>query len=251
MTGSTYLAYYTVLGSVGMITAVLLGLWLALTRANWPAAERSQVLTVAALTLIVWFAATATLAWLGAYQGGRGRIPTIQFGLLVPILIGAALIWRSPAAGRVLDAVPQHWLVGVQFYRVLGAIFVVLYAAGSLPGAFALPAGLGDLAVGVLALIVAWSYARAPSQSAGLVRWWNSFGLGDLALAFATGFMTAPSPFQLLALDAPNTMIDAFPLVLIPVFLVPLSVLLHIASLTKLHRDTALAPHASPTAKPA
>lgn len=63
--------------------------------------------------------------------------------------------------------------------------------------------------------------------------------------------MTAPSPLQLLALDAPNTMIDAFPLVLIPVFVVPLSAILHIASLTKLHRDTAQAPLVSPTAKPA
>lgn len=251
MTGSAYLAYYTVLGSVAMIAAVLLGLRAALVRARWTAAERGRVLTVAALTLIVWFAATALLAWHGAYEGGLGRIPTIQFGILVPILIGAALIWRSPAAGRILDAVPQQWLVGVQFYRVIGAIFVVLYAAGSLPGAFALPAGLGDLAVGLLALIVAWSYARAPSQSAGLVRWWNSFGLGDLVVALATGFMTAPSPFQLLALDAPNTMIDAFPLVLIPVFVVPLSAILHIASLTKLHRDTALAPLVRPTAKPA
>ena len=251
MTGSTYLAYYTVLGSVAMIAAVLLGLRAALVRARWTAAERGRVLTVAALTLIVWFAATALLAWDGAYVGGDGRIPTIQFGILVPILIGAALIWRSPAAARILDAVPQQWLVGVQFYRVIGAIFVVLYAAGSLPGAFALPAGLGDLAVGLLALIVAWSYARAPSQSAGLVRWWNSFGLGDLVVALATGFMTAPSPFQLLALDAPNTMIDAFPLVLIPVFVVPLSAILHIASLTKLHRDTALAPLVRPTAKPA
>jgi hypothetical protein len=251
MTGSTYLAYYTVLGSVGMIAAILLGLWSALTKANWPAAERGQVLTVAGLTLILWFAATALLAWLGSYQGGLGRLPTIQFGILVPILIGAALIWRSPAAGRILDAVPQQWLVGIQFYRVIGAIFVVLYAAGSLPGTFALPAGLGDLAVGLLALIVAWRYARAPSQSAGLVRWWNSFGVGDLVVALVAGIMTAPSPFQLLALDAPNTMIDAFPLVLIPVFVVPLSAILHIASLTKLHRDTAQAPLVSPTAKPA
>jgi hypothetical protein len=52
-----------------------------------------------------------------------------------------------------------------------------------------------------------------------------------------TGFLTAPSPFQLFALDAPNELISVFPLVLVPVFLVPVSVLLHVASLTKLHRD--------------
>jgi len=39
-----------------------------------------------------------------------------------------------------------------------------------------------------------------------------------------------------LALDHPNQLIGAFPLAIIPVFLVPLSVLLHLASLQKLRR---------------
>jgi hypothetical protein len=52
-----------------------------------------------------------------------------------------------------------------------------------------------------------------------------------------TGFLTSPSAFQLFAFDLPNELISQFPLVLIPVFLVPLSVLLHLASLTKLRRD--------------
>ena len=47
-----------------------------------------------------------------------------------------------------------------------------------------------------------------------------------------TGFLTSPSAFQLFAFDLPNELISQFPLVLIPVFLVPLSVLLHLASLT-------------------
>ena len=64
------------------------------------------------------------------------------------------------------------------------------------------------------------------------------FGLLDLVVALGTGFLTSPSPFQLLSLAAPNTLVSAFPLVLIPVFAVPLSVLLHVASLMKLRRET-------------
>jgi hypothetical protein len=41
------------------------------------------------------------------------------------------------------------------------------------------------------------------------------------------GFLTSPSPFQLFAFDLPNELIRQFPLVLVPVFLVPVSVLLH------------------------
>jgi hypothetical protein len=64
----------------------------------------------------------------------------------------------------------------------------------------------------------------------------NLFGLADLVVAVTTGFLTSPSAFQLFAFDLPNELISQFPLVLIPVFLVPLSVLLHLASLTKLRR---------------
>jgi hypothetical protein len=37
--------------------------------------------------------------------------------------------------------------------------------------------------------------------------------------------------------DAPNELISAFPLVMVPVFGVPLAVILHVASLIKLSRD--------------
>ena len=40
-------------------------------------------------------------------------------------------------------------LVGVQVYRVLGLEFVILTALGQLPGRFGLPAGWGDVAIGL------------------------------------------------------------------------------------------------------
>jgi len=237
MTEFMFLACYTLAGSLGMIGVAFIGLHKALLRARWLAAERLRAVAVTAGVLIFWLAATTALAWIGAYRSGGDRLPTIQFGILVPILIGTVLIWRSPTVSRIIDAVPQQWLVGIQLYRVLGFVFVVLWIGGRLPGLFALPAGLGDLAVGLLAPLIAWQYARAPAVNAGRVLAWNGFGIADLLVALATGFMTAPSPFQVFALDAPNLLIDAFPLVLIPVFLVPLSIVLHLASLTKWRRE--------------
>jgi len=133
--------------------------------------------------------------------------------------------------------VPQHWLIGVQLYRALGVIFLILYGTGKLPGAFAWPAGLGDTLVGILAPVVAVAYARAPHKNADMVSAWNLFGLADLVVAVTAGFLTSPSPFQLFAFDLPSELVSQFPLVLVPVFLVPVSVLLHLASLTKLRRD--------------
>jgi len=113
----------------------------------------------------------------------------------------------------------------------------VLYAEGRLPGAFARPAGVGDVIVGLLAPVVGVAYAHRSRHATGLVRAWNLFGIGDLIVAVTTGFLTSPSRLQMLAFDTPNELISAFPLALIPVFLVPLSILLHLASLQKLRQS--------------
>jgi hypothetical protein len=50
-------------------------------------------------------------------------------------------------------------------------------------------------------------------------------------MAVTLGILSAPGPLQRLALDAPNSAISAFPFVLIPTVLVPISILLHLFAL--------------------
>jgi hypothetical protein len=236
MAAPVYLHYYVITGSVGIVAAILLGLRRALSMAGWSSRDQGRAARISAVVLIGWFGVAIALGSLGVYGVASDRAPTIQYGLLIPILIGGLLIWRSSIVARVLDAVPQQWLIGVQFYRALGIIFLILYGTGKLPGLFAWPAGLGDVLVGVLALVVAIAYARGPHENRDMVAAWNIFGIVDLIVAVAAGLTTSPSPLQLFAFDRPNELISAFPLVLIPTFLVPISVLLHWASLAKLHR---------------
>ncbi|MGH6856750.1 MAG: hypothetical protein ACRECP_03660 [Methylocella sp.] len=232
-----YLPYYVIVATIGIIAAILFGLARALRQSDWAAFNRASAARTSAIVLIGWFLTAASLAWMEVYRAAPDRIPTIQYGILVPVLIGGLLIWRSSTVARIIDAVPQHWLIGVQVYRALGAIFLILYATGKLPGLFAWPAGLGDVLTGVLAPVVAVAYARAPSKNADLVFAWNLFGLADLVVAVTAGFLTSPSRFQLFSFDLPSELIGEFPLVLVPVFAVPVSVLLHLASLTKLRRS--------------
>jgi hypothetical protein len=237
MSSPNYVAYYMLLSSIGIIAAALTGLRVAVGRADWEQSQRVATLRTATFLLPLWFAAALALSYAGAFRGTLTRLPTIEFGIFIPIVVGVVWLWRSATAKRLLDAVPQSWLVGLQFYRVLGAIFLVMYAQGRIPAAFALPAGAGDVAVGLLAPIVAIAYARGVAGRAFLVGGWNLLGLLDLANAITIGFLTSPSPLQVLSLDAPNQLISAYPLVLVPVFGVPLAVILHVASLIKLSRS--------------
>ena len=236
MTVPTYLPYYVLAGTAGIILTILYGLNLALASAGWPPQERARNVGATALVLITWLVAAIALGAMGAFHSASGALPTIQYGILLPILIGILLIWRSETVKSIVDAVPQEWLVGVQLYRALGVIFLILYAAGRLPGLFAWPAGVGDIAIGLLAPVVGYAYARSPREAAGLVRAWNIFGILDLVVALTTGFMTAPSLLQPMEVQPNSELMSVLPMVLIPVYLVPLSIVLHVASLAKLHR---------------
>lgn len=234
MTAPAYLPALVLGMSIFMTAATLLGLNRALLRTSWPDRRRTWVLRIAAVLLIGWFAVALALALVGAFEGVPGRVPTIQYGFLVPVAVAAVLLWRSETVRHIVEAVPQHWLIGVQVTRALGVTFLVLHAAGLMPGLFAFPAGLGDLAVAGLAPVVAYAAARDPHGSSRRIAAWNLLGIADFIVAFAAGIATGRSPLQIAAFDNPNTLIDVYPLVLIPVFLVPLWTILHLVSLTKL-----------------
>jgi len=245
MTAPACVACTVLGGSLAVLAALLFGLHHALVRPDGPPERRASAWHRTSLVLIVWFATALTLSWVEFFRGASDRVPTIELGVFLPLIVGAVALWRSATLRRIVDAVPQSWLVGVQLYRAMGVIFLTLFAAGRLPGAFALPAGIGDILVGIEAPLVALMYARGVPGRERFVRAWNVFGLLDLVVAITTGFLTSPSPLQMLSLAAPNELITAFPLVMIPVFAAPVAIMLHLASLMKLRRTPAhqTAPH--------
>jgi hypothetical protein len=234
-----FLTTYVLIASVATVITLLWGLRAAIRRAALTAQEQRRSFWAGTALLVGWFFAALLPSWLGLYQGAPGRIPTLEFGLLLPIIGGVVFYWTSPVLRRITAAAPQSLIVGVQIYRLLGVIFLILLLDGSMPRVFAAPAGTGDVAVGLAAPAIAFALTRGWRGSTGLVRAWNLFGLADLVVAVTTGFLSSPSPIQLFAFDSPNTLITAFPVVMIPVFLVPLAVLLHLASLAKLSRNEA------------
>ena len=70
-------------------------------------------------------------------------------------------------------------------FRVAGVAFLLTMALGHLPALFALPAGLGDIATGIAALLVARTLAQGRGHRAAL--WLNAFGMTDLVVALTLG----------------------------------------------------------------
>jgi hypothetical protein len=213
-----------------ILALILFGLWLGLDATNMQTTLRNRRWLSVGIVLLAWQALAWSLAVAGAFQWGSGAL--LALAIFLPLLIGLPLLLRSSWLGQVLDATPPEWLVGLQVYRVFGSIWLLAWIAGALPGEFALPAGIGDTLVGILALPVAGMLSR--SRAAGVA--WNILGLLDLADALILGFLTSA--------------VTGYPLVLIPAFVVPLSILLHSLSLRQLRRLARAEQHAAPVTGP-
>jgi len=136
----------------------------------------------------------------------------------------------------VLDAMPATWLIALQVYRVLGSVFLIGWAGGTVPGIFGLPAGIGDVITGLLALPVAISVAAGTIEGRRAAIAWNTFGLLDFTVAVSIGLVTSPGPLQLIVPSISNAQLGTYPSVLVPAFAVPSSILLHVLSLRQLYR---------------
>lgn len=223
-----------------LVAAVALGLiWIGAARMNAPARSRYTTAAALSVALIAWLAIARYLGAANAYLATpQTATPTLLIGLLVPLAAAGLMLWRSERVASLVAGIPLPWLVAAQTYRIAGVIFLALWLDGRLPWQFALPAGIGDVATGCLAVLVAVALARQAEGARRATYNWCIFGIADLLVAIAMGAATSPGPGQLLAHDAPNLLISAFPLVMVPTFAVPLALLLHGIVLWRLRRET-------------
>jgi hypothetical protein len=226
-----------------LVTIIALGLiWLGAARMPASAKSRYTTAGVLSVVLIGWEAVAQYLGAANTYLAtveNPPAVPTILFGLLIPLAVAAIALWRSESIARLVSAIPLHWLVAAQVYRVGGGIFLVLWADGRLPWQFALPAGIGDVTTGLVAIVVAVWLAQNAIGAHRATYAWCFFGIADLVVAIAMGAMTSPGQAHLLAFDAPNLLVTAYPLVMVPTFAVPLALMLHGLVLWRLRRETA------------
>jgi hypothetical protein len=161
--------------------------------------------------------------------------------LIFLALISVLPLFIAPAFRQVIRTVPLTWLVGINILRVVAIDFLALLDMKRLPAEFALPAGYGDIAAGMLALLAVYMLATKNPRArlfAGIATVW---GIVDFVTAFTTGNLFIP-PFviQLNAAGISPLYLNA--VLLIPYFGVPLLLSLHIYSLIRL-----FTPFAAPT----
>jgi hypothetical protein len=210
-------------------TLAWLGFYVGIRALPGARARQSRWIIGSAVVAAAWLVGVFLLGAAGVFRNDV-LPPRIPMALVATLLPGYLLL-LSPTFRRIVAAVPQHWLIGIQAFRILGSVWLVRYFAGQLPGLFALPAGIGDVATGLLAPFVAyaWYSGKPYARSAAIA--WNLFGMADLVNAVVLGALTNGGAGGIV-----------FPLVLIPVYGVPRAFLIHSYSLIGLLRKTSPQP---------
>lgn len=232
--------------SYGITALVAVTIWWSSGRAGLASGQRATAWLVAMAVLVSWQLLGETLARAGVFRTGPESVASwMALAIPLPVILALAAIAAIPTARRIVEATPLWALIAIQFYRAIGAVFIILLAGSYLPGAFALPAGIGDLATGLAAPFVAYTIARRPDRR-GRVIWWNAFGIADLVVAIITAILTSPGVSQLLAFEAPNRLIFSYPLALVPLYGVPIAFILHALVWQRLARRTSALATLSP-----
>jgi hypothetical protein len=197
-------------------TLYWIGLYVGIRALPGDRSRRLRWTLGSAAVLVVWLVAVMLLAANNVFRTDAPRIPIA----LLTTLTAGYLLLLSQTFRAIIGGIPQHWLIGIQTFRILGGVFLIRYFQGELPGLFAIPAGVGDVLTGLFAPLVAywWATGKPYARTAAIA--WNLFGMADLVNAVVLGTLTGGGGGGIV-----------FPIVLIPIYAVPRAFLVHSYSL--------------------
>lgn len=208
--------------------------WTVLLVACWPVAvvlivsglpeRRHRGIAVAGL-LAIWFAMTAATR-----VPGIAALPDGALGILLPVLIGSAMLAATRAGRTIVAELSLAPLIALHVARFAGGGFLLLHEAGRLSNPFAAYAGWGDILAAGLAIPTAVFAARRLRGWLPLTLIWNIVGFADFCSAIFFATTSQPGSPLRLFLEPPGTaVIMDLPWRFIPGFYVPVLLLIHVA----------------------
>lgn len=210
--------------------------------AEWSGAQKAGL----AGLLLVLFAATYVIGTEHLLVNDQNSVfAPIAISVVIPVAVFLAAYGLSARFRGFVLAQDIRRLTMLQHWRVVGFVFLPLYAFDVLPGLFAWPAGLGDVAIGLAATVIIARMDRDPAYvlSPGFRRF-HLLGLLDFAVAVGTAGLAVGAFPALIPGGITSAPLDVWPLNMFPSFGVPVFIILHLSVLLKIRhlRRTAETP---------
>ncbi len=180
-----------------------------------------SVLMIIAAVFTAWFVSAYALLSQGFYANADIPQLVFVFGVTIPVVVGflAKQLW-TPLKNAV-DAMSTKSILLLQFMRA--AFGVMFFFTAALPVWFQYTGGLGDIAAGFGAFLGLYYLYKNPNNERQAIIRGNSIGILDFIVVLSSGTLIVMRD------HAPD-----FMFLLIPLYVVPLFILLHIFSLQRL-----------------
>ncbi|HWP37684.1 MAG TPA: hypothetical protein VNL18_09065 [Gemmatimonadales bacterium] len=201
---------------LGAALSVVIYAAAAATLATGSAARGTAIAAIA----LAWFLVVWELARLGVFEGGRpGWRTALGLAVLLPVM---TTVLARGALSRSATMPAPGSLVSLQAYRLVSITLLIALAGEALPAWIAVPWGLGDLAVALVAPPLGAALGRGRTGASRAHLAWSAAGVAVVVFGLAVVLITGRTAGYFLTL---------YPLVLIPAFLGPCSLLLHALAL--------------------
>jgi hypothetical protein len=183
--------------------------------------------------IILWTILQGILGWQGFYRDFDAWPPRFLLAIGPPNLLTLYLLIRHQ---RVLCALPLRLLTFIHIIRIpVEIILFGLYQEGQIPRLMTYEGDNFDIIAGMTGPLMALIAFRG-SINKRLLIYWNLIGLGLLLNIVIRAVLSAPFPFQQLAIDNPNVAVFYFPFIWLPAVVVPIVLFAHLTSLLHLFR---------------
>ena len=190
------------------------------------------------LIMLVWGASIYTLASKGALTPAEGKPPlVVLLNFVGPGILFLLAYKLVPSLRSWVATLDLAEVTALQAWRVVGAAFLFGWSLQVLPTIFVLPAGLGDITVGISAPFAAIALARG-LPTARKAAWLVVFtGMLDFAVALFFGVLARDGAPLNFAGEPTTNALSQLPFAMIPNFVVPAFIILHIIAIIKLRQE--------------
>ncbi len=185
------------------------------------AGGNNRLLFTFVIIFVVWLFSAYTMVSSGFFSGTG--IPQIAFtaSVFFPVIVGLVAVKLSPAFSNVINRITVSEFLALQHMRVIFGI--MFFFTSALPTWFQYLGGLGDIAAGVGAFLALRLLKKNSDKERQANIRGNIIGIIDFMIVMNAGV------FVVLVTYSPDMIFD-----LIPLYVVPMFILLHIFSLQKL-----------------
>ncbi|MDP4264431.1 MAG: hypothetical protein Q8941_18020 [Bacteroidota bacterium] len=216
------------------VVLLLSGLNVALKKTGCEKRRRKKIFFGTAAVILLWAGLLAVLSYKGFFANFSKLPPRPALAMLLPLPFVLAIAF-SKKGTRLLQTIPQPWLVWMQSFRIVVELLLwFAFMAHKLPVQMTFEGRNFDVITGVLALPVGWLLTTKKSYASKLTIAFNITGILLLLNILVIAVLSMPTPIRYFMNEPSDALVAQFPFILLPGLLVPLAYTLHIFSLRQL-----------------